>query len=324
MIPHYVVFVHGIGDECKGFNRGLLRRSEDAFTKTVVGLISERPLRDSITFREALWSDITQQDQNELWDRLFPTMKGKSAGWIEILAKPTNWVARLKYWSALRRLVVNYQGDLIAYFESPEAHKYSYIHDRVWSVICDIARDAESRGAAAGNKASLTIAAHSLGAVIASDLIYDMHNNKNGKSWPQPIQLANLITFGSPLALYNLRYGFGPTAFRAPVRIQHPYGCWINLYDPQDVIGYPLKPLNPAYDQAVFADKEINVGQWWRFWSWALRISPFSHLLYWKDRRVSRMIGRKAALDWLLTNQPQLEPTLKDEYEKYGAWVRRL
>ena len=323
MIPHYVVFVHGIGDERKGFNRGLLKRSQKEFAKTVVRLGSQQPAQGGIDLREALWSDVTQPDQNHLWDRLFPQMKGKGMGWVGLLTRPANWFSRLKYWSTLRRLVVNYQGDLIAYFESQEAHKYTHIHDRVRNAICDAAEDAEGRGATAGNEALLTVVAHSLGAVIASDLIYDMHHNMNGRSWPQPIRLANLITFGSPLALYNLRYGFGPAAFRAPVRMQDPYGRWINLYDPQDVIGYPLKPLNEAYADAVFVDKEINAGEGWKFWQWHRQLSPLSHTLYWEDQTLAAIIGRKAALDWLRKNQPQLEPMLKAEYEEYSAWVLR-
>ena len=331
MIPHYVIFIHGIGDEHEGFTRGLMERSQEEFRKTSSHLVSREPHRDGIDLKETVWSDITQTDQKELWRRLFPHMPKKWIGWTELLSNPTKWFPRLKYWSMLRRLVVNYQGDLIAYFPSSEtynvtrteeADKYRQIHNRVSSAIHDAGKKAETRGATAGKEALLTVVAHSLGAVIASDLIYDMHEEKNGRSWPRSIQLANFITFGSPLALYNLRFGFSETAFRVPVRMQDPHGLWINVYDPQDVIGYPLKRLNDVYDQAVFADKQLNVvGQWWNPLHWLARPSPFSHLLYWTDKTVAQMIGRKAALDWLRKNQPDLEPMLKHEYEKYKSWV---
>ena len=104
MIPHYVVFVHGIGDERKGFNRGLMERSQEEFAQTILRLGSQQLAQDGMDLREALWSDVTQPDQNDLWDRLFPHMKGKGMGWSGLLTRPTNWLSRLKYWSTLRRL----------------------------------------------------------------------------------------------------------------------------------------------------------------------------------------------------------------------------
>ena len=37
-------------------------------------------------------------------------------------------------------------------------------------------------------------------------------------------------------------------------------GEWINFYDRDDVIAYPLRSLNPAYKAVITDDREINVG----------------------------------------------------------------
>ena len=56
---------------------------------------------------------------------------------------------------------------------------------------------------------------------------------------------------------------------------------WLNLYDPDDVLGWPLRPLSPSYDNLV-VDREINAGQGLAdllFKSW----NPLSHTAYWTD-----------------------------------------
>ena len=52
---------------------------------------------------------------------------------------------------------------------------------------------------------------------------------------------------------------------------------WLNYYDPDDVLGYPLKVINRAYDDVVDLDKAINVGGLFSSWN------PLSHNKYWTD-----------------------------------------
>ncbi|HUG89750.1 MAG TPA: hypothetical protein VML55_02890 [Planctomycetaceae bacterium] len=53
---------------------------------------------------------------------------------------------------------------------------------------------------------------------------------------------------------------------------------WLNLYDPDDVLGYPLKPVNDAYAAVVTRDVEINAGGLLTSWN------PASHDQYWTDK----------------------------------------
>lgn len=52
---------------------------------------------------------------------------------------------------------------------------------------------------------------------------------------------------------------------------------WLNYFDPDDVLGYPLKPLSLEYRKAVSQDIEINVGSVFSSWN------PASHSDYSTD-----------------------------------------
>jgi hypothetical protein len=47
---------------------------------------------------------------------------------------------------------------------------------------------------------------------------------------------------------------------------------WLNFLDDDDVVGYPLKALNPSYDNNVSDDIEINAGGLFTSWN------PISHV----------------------------------------------
>lgn len=62
--------------------------------------------------------------------------------------------------------------------------------------------------------------------------------------------------------------------------------AWINYYDKDDLIGFPLRKLNPAYRRAVSADREVNVGNLLTSWN------PLSHTAYLDDQDVIRPIAK--------------------------------
>lgn len=68
--------------------------------------------------------------------------------------------------------------------------------------------------------------------------------------------------------------------------IARPTPCfeWINVFDPDDTLGWPLQPLSASY-AAMANDVPVNAGQGMAKWileSW----KPFSHLAYWSDAKV--------------------------------------
>ncbi len=68
---------------------------------------------------------------------------------------------------------------------------------------------------------------------------------------------------------------------------------WINLYDEDDVLGWPLRPLSSDYDKTV-KDVEINAGQGLGglLQSW----NPLSHTQYWKDGDVQKRIVQRVSV----------------------------
>ena len=75
--------------------------------------------------------------------------------------------------------------------------------------------------------------------------------------------------------------------------VQRPNGSptfkWLNIYDPDDVLGWPLQPLSPHYHDLV-EDRAVNAGQGaagWIFKSW----NPMSHMAYWTDDDVIKPLA---------------------------------
>jgi hypothetical protein len=59
---------------------------------------------------------------------------------------------------------------------------------------------------------------------------------------------------------------------------------WHNYYDPDDVLGWPLRPLAGGYE-ALVQDHPINSGQ--GFINWVVKSwNPLSHTAYWTDDNV--------------------------------------
>jgi hypothetical protein len=89
-----------------------------------------------------------------------------------------------------------------------------------------------------------------------------------------------LCTYGSPLAIWRLRFGDAYKAIHFPGKALdtfHP-SCdpkWLNIYDADDVIAYPISKLTERYEELAeagyFEDRKLNVGAWYKSWN------PMSH-----------------------------------------------
>jgi len=93
--------------------------------------------------------------------------------------------------------------------------------------------------------------------VIASDHFYDLHKGRRDDVGDSPLErgetFTSFYTLGSPIALWMERYG----DFSRPVRIPGKTSDdpvivaaaeWINFYDADDVLAFPLKGLSADYD----------------------------------------------------------------------------
>jgi len=307
--PVAVLFLHGIGRTDPGYSLEMQRDLVRAFAS----LVRDVPFNPSsqIVFEEVNWSDALQGSEDELWSRM--TEGAPAAG----LDEPAGGMdpaagAHLRY-ASLRHFMVDFAADAIAYQPThSDRSAYDAVHLRVADSLRRLAKKA-------GPRAPLCVIAHSLGTVIASNYLYDLSKSKGSfldpsvraRIGPTAIErgrtLALLYTMGSPIALWSLRYpGFGvPLPFppRALAGI-HPAiePRWVNVYDPDDVIGYPLRSLNPRYAAFVTEDRPVEVGSWLTGWN------PLSHTAYWSDRSLATSIGSDLARVWRQASAVSIPP----------------
>jgi hypothetical protein len=92
--------------------------------------------------------------------------------------------------------------------------------------------------------------------------------------------LAGMVTFGCNLPLFSLAYNPVTCFWFPPKTLPSKLAAvakWYNLFDPDDVLGFPIKPLSESHYAAVTEDIEINAGGLLSSWN------PLSHNEYWTD-----------------------------------------
>jgi hypothetical protein len=139
--------------------------------------------------------------------------------------------------------------------------------------------------------------AHSLGCHMISNYIWDIQRVREAdREWIEELgpfermqTLAGMITFGCNIPLFTFACRrVVPIAFPAkelPKAIRDK-AKWLNFFDPDDVLGFPLKPINKAYDTVVDADIDINVGGIFTNWN------PVSHNKYWEDKSMTKPVAQ--------------------------------
>ena len=234
---------------------------------------------DALIFREGLWADITQDGEDTLKDRMFND-PDTDVDWIKA-----------------RKFFVDYLGDAISYFKGKASDVYSQynaIQTRIDGLIQNLSGDTNPN-----QNTLLTVVSHSLGTVVLSDYLYDKRDTLEPK---YQLIFSNFFTMGSPIALYANRFynhqsPSNPFANFKPQKVQDENGVWINLFDEDDIVGYPIRPVNSYCKKAVTADLNVSVG------SFISGGTPLSHTGYWEDDEVGKIIAEKLAIDWLRVNK---------------------
>ncbi len=206
----------------------------------------------------------------------------QEAVWREMRA-----AARLD-WRELRRFLLFYLSDVATYQYRPAAPESAYlaVHGEIRAAL---ARLREEHGAGEPGGPPLVAVAHSLGAAVLSDYLWDaqrgkgLYAGKKAAPWERMAGLRLLVTTGCNIPLF--------VAGLERIEAIDPPGpgfAWWNLYDRDDPLGWPLRPLSTgfanAYDRVVTGDVEIDVG-----------LTPLGHSKYWQDRDVARFLAGKLA-----------------------------
>jgi hypothetical protein len=258
-----VVVVHGIGSSSPGFADAMITEVSDR-------LVAAGHDPATVAWQPILWADLLASRQAAYLER------AAGQGELDHL-----W---------LRRFVVGALGDAAAYqyVDSPSS-TYVQVHDRIRQRMRDLSVDRLGE-----RPVPLVVLAHSLGSHIASSYVWDTQRGKPTGAGPTASaferfgHLAGFVTFGSPLPLFTFAHDpVVPIDFpgRALAPAVAERAAWLNLYDRDDVLGYPLRPTSPGYAEVVDADIELDAGPW------GLSATPASHTAYWTDRDVTRAVA---------------------------------
>ena len=141
------------------------------------------------------------------------------------------------------------------------------------------------------NSKPVIIIAQSLGCQVISNYLWDAENNKhifqdtnnieaNELKFLRLKSLHNLITTGCniPLFISGIEKKDRKCFKKPNVKFK-----WSNYYDPDDILGWPLKQLGASFN--IVNDCDINSGGIFTSWN------PFSHNEYWSDKDVIKPLA---------------------------------
>lgn len=146
----------------------------------------------------------------------------------------------------LRTFLVTHIGDVLVY---QTAAGGAAMRKKLCDTI-EAVRDHVLQYDAQHERHYVSIVAYSLGSIITYDVCRQL-----GEREPQKVaglRLANLFTLGSPLALFSLQSYGGEQPHYADrgVYLNRPDGAWLNFYDQQDPLAFPLRHVYPRIPKA--------------------------------------------------------------------------
>jgi len=267
-----VAIVHGSGQKEPDFADEIIETLKTMFP---AALPEEKRDAAALEIEPVYWADLPRKREEDIWQRV------KDSGPMDQLG--------------LRRYIFNLAGDTLAYQPSKGRRElYVAVHEVM----------AEAFGRLAdrvGPEVPLCVLSHSMGTIVTHNYLYDMQRGSEGvivegaaeNQLPQPDTplergetLALFVTYGSPLAIWRLRFGDDYKAIRFPGSAAEELypelePRWLNVYDADDVIGYPIGRLTESYaeltEKGYLEDRQRNVGSFWKSWN------PLSHKGYFRD-----------------------------------------
>lgn len=189
--------------------------------------------------------------------------------------------------SAWRYFMTFFVGDAIAYVDEQD----NGIRRKVWETM-----SAQFKDFPDDKIPDYSIFGHSLGAVIAYDYMYSILENRQlfdirNRPDLSSARLAgladgfkNLVTFGSPIALFWMRWGdIWPNDF---AKLKNPIQgskMWLNFWCHHDLVAYPLRGyFSGKPSPGNIDDIRVNTGI----------AMPWAHTGYWKSRRMVSEISK--------------------------------
>jgi hypothetical protein len=252
-----VLIIHGMGSQDENFAQPCIDRINSA-------LVDKGKDTADVIWKPVFWADLIEPRQRQFM--------------ADIVRNKDNEIDFVK----LRRFVVSAIGDAAAYqnIRGKKTSTYSHIHALIKSCIKDL-----YISDLAAEPCPLIVMAHSLGGHIMSNYIWDRQTSPlvSLSDFENMRFHAGMITFGCNIPLFAFAYSeLEPIAFpgESLSDAEKVKARWLNFYDADDVLGYPLRQLGPKY--RFVKDKPVNSGGFLISWN------PLSHNGYWTDKDVTR------------------------------------
>ena len=180
----------------------------------------------------------------------------------------------------IRRLMLATVGDALAYGHNPNEKNSFYrgAHEKVRDAIDELETEL-------GDSCVVVVVAHSLGCKVIFDYLCDAQAGRGiweGEESPSEFRkLANLrllITTGCNIPFFESAVGGADQRF---FRVNKDFQ-WINFYDRDDLLGWPLRPLGGRFAEIVQDEERNKVGS-----------LLTSHVKYWKHDELNEEIADK-------------------------------
>jgi len=257
------ITIHGMGETDREYSQGLKQSLEKQLGEKIWSQVHFEPIYYQVAF---------QHYQNSVWEKM----------------RQSTTLA----WQDLRKFMLFGFSDAstLEHRATDEGSVYKKIQKLIIYYL-KVAREE-----LLSNDIPVVIVAHSLGCQVISNYLWDAQKNKG--IW----QLGNLDYPELPpeqedfIKLKSLKYLF-TTGCNIPLFVAgfadikaipkpNPDFKWLNYYDKDDVLGWPLKPLSPSYDLVVDEDIEIDSGNIWQSWN------PQTHDGYWTDEEFIKPLSQ--------------------------------
>lgn len=293
-----VITIHGMGREDKNYHRG--------FEEKLRAKLGER--WEQVAFGHIYYQDTLEPNENFVYERM---------------KKARTRFRSFLLWRLLREYLIFFFADpgSLEYNKAEEMSPYYQTQGKIVHVLRRIYKQAGQ-----DKTIKVIVVAHSLGCQVISSYIWDAQYsgvamnlqmktserpeespaalNADRKTrvgvWSEkgsldtiPEDEAEFLTLKSLHRLYtcgcNIPLFTAGHDYIVPIRKPNAAFKWLNFYSRNDVLGWPMQPLqgkraakdprykeHPTYARLV-EDHEIHVGKWWQFWN------PFAHSAYFTD-----------------------------------------
>ncbi len=255
-----IITVHGIGDTDENYYKGLENKLRKA--------VGKEAWDSRVHLESVFYQNLMQGNQEKYW-------------------KASNEEHSLR-WDILRKFLIYGFSDAASIEHSLRGDKvlYQAVHQRIATAF-------DNAYVALGNQAKpVFLIVHSLGAQEVSNYIWDAQHDLRLFLEPGPGDdeqrdfrkfktCRQFITTGCNIPLFK-------AGLPTPENFERPNKdfIWQNYFDPNDLLGYPIKKMAPSFDVEWVRDHKVNVGgirTWW---------NPLSHTKYWTDKDVLNPIAK--------------------------------